>query len=50
MFSNIVVGTDGSETAAAAVALAVDLARKHDGQIASRHRLSHALSPSAAVV
>lgn len=29
MFSNIVVGTDGSETAAAAVALAADLAREH---------------------
>jgi nucleotide-binding universal stress UspA family protein len=30
MFSNIVVGTDGSETAGRAVALAADLARQHD--------------------
>ena len=29
MFSNIVVGTDGSETAALAVALAVELAKEH---------------------
>lgn len=29
MFSNIVVGTDGSETAAQAVALAVELAKQH---------------------
>ncbi len=29
MFSNIVVGTDGSETAALAVALADDLAKQH---------------------
>ena len=29
MFSNIVVGTDGSDTAAAAVALAADLAKQH---------------------
>lgn len=29
MFSNIVVGTDGSDTAAGAVALAVDLARQN---------------------
>ena len=29
MFSNIVVGSDGSDTAAVAVALAVDLARQH---------------------
>ena len=30
MFSNIVVGTDGSETAALAVAVAADLAKTHD--------------------
>ncbi len=33
MFSNIVVGTDGSDTAAAAVALAVELARSHDATL-----------------
>jgi nucleotide-binding universal stress UspA family protein len=33
MFSNIVVGTDGSETANAAVALAVELARQHDAVV-----------------
>jgi len=44
MFSNIVVGTDGSETAAAAVALAVDLARKHDGKL---HLVTAFRTPSA---
>ncbi len=33
MFSNIVVGTDGSETAGAAVALAVELARDQGAKI-----------------
>ena len=33
MFKNIVVGTDGSETAAAAVALAVELAREQDAKL-----------------
>ena len=44
MFSNIVVGTDGSETAASAVALAVDLARKHDGKL---HLVTAFRTPSA---
>jgi len=30
VFSNIVVGTDGSDTAAAAVSLAAELAQRHD--------------------
>ncbi len=33
MFSNIVVGTDGSETASAAVALAVELARDQGAKL-----------------
>jgi nucleotide-binding universal stress UspA family protein len=33
MFSNIVVGTDGSDTAALAVELAVDLARQHGAKL-----------------
>ena len=33
MFSNIVVGTDGSDTAALAVALAADLAKQHGAVI-----------------
>jgi len=44
MFSNIVVGTDGSETAAVAVTLAVDLARKHGAKL---HLVTAFRSPGA---
>jgi nucleotide-binding universal stress UspA family protein len=47
MFSTIVVGTDGSETAAAAVDLAVRLARQHRGKL---HLVVGVRSPTAVAV
>lgn len=46
MFSNIVVGTDGSDTAAAAVALAVELARAEG---ATLHLVTAYQDPASAV-
>ncbi len=47
MFSNIVVGTDGSETAGAAVALAVELARDQGAKL---HLVVGVHSPAAVAV
>jgi nucleotide-binding universal stress UspA family protein len=47
MFSTIVVGTDGSETASAAVALAVQLARESGGKL---HLVVGLRSPAAVAV
>ena len=47
MFSNIVVGTDGSKTAAAAVALAVELAREQGAKL---HLVIGVHSPTAVAV
>ncbi len=44
MFSNIVVGTDGSDTAAVAVTLAIDLARQHGAKL---HLVTAFRSPAA---
>jgi nucleotide-binding universal stress UspA family protein len=47
VFSNIVVGTDGSETASAAVALAVQLAREQGAKL---HLVVGVHSPTAVAV
>jgi nucleotide-binding universal stress UspA family protein len=47
VFSNIVVGTDGSDTAAAAVALAVELARDQGAKL---HLVIGVHSPAAVAV
>ncbi len=47
MFSNIVVGTDGSKTAGAAVALAVELAREQGAKL---HLVVGVHSPTAVAV
>jgi len=46
MFSNIVVGTDGSDTAALAVSLAADLAKQHGAvlHLISAYKLSTAVA------
>ena len=47
MFSNIVVGTDGSDTASAAVALAVELAKEQGAKL---HLVVGVHSPAAVAV